>query len=189
MYSRTLQIVVGVHVLTLAVCTYIAAIEIESILVTGFICSATGFMVGAMASVAKKRVLAFAGFLTPILAVTLFILEAFILNLGPDKAALPFCIVFIANQVIATVVMLVQMYVDLESEGAQIWRLTIRMLLLLTVSFSVFFAIAKYLLQRDHNVMMWTALGLLGLTFVGLSLVLFTAFSKSRDETGNGVNN
>ncbi len=47
-----------VHVLVLAICTYIAAIEIESIVVTGWICSITGIATGIAATKFKKPLLA-----------------------------------------------------------------------------------------------------------------------------------
>ena len=78
----------SLHLLALAVCTYIAAIEIESILVTGWICSATGIAMGISTLACKRPLLAAAGFLTPLIAAILFVLEAFLLELGPRRAAL-----------------------------------------------------------------------------------------------------
>ena len=167
----------SIHLLTLAVCTYIAANRIESILVTGWICSASGFALGVSAIVAQRYLLAAVGFLTPIIAVVLFVLEVKFLHLGPGRAALPFCIVFIVNQVLTTLVVLVQLSKIASPPETRTLQITIKTLIVSMVSFSIFFALTRYLLQRQHNWLMAVALGLLGLTFVGLTVVLYTAVS------------
>ena len=165
----------GIHLLALAVCTYIAAIEIKSIIVTGLICSVTGIATGISASISKRFLLAAAGFLTPSIAVTLFVLENFFLDLGPGGAALPFCVVFIVNQVIATLIILVQLNILVAPATALAKQITIKTLMVSMVSFSVFFAVARHLLAREHDWLMALALGLLGLTFVGLTVALYIA--------------
>lgn len=169
-----------VHLSALAICTYIAAIKIESILVTGWICSITGIAMSASAIAYKKPVLATAGCLTPIIAVILFALEASVLNLGPRRAALPFCIVFIINQLIATLTILIQLHILIAPPGARVRQLTIKTLMVYVASFSVFFAIAKHLLNRQHDWLMALALSLLGLTSVGLSVALYTAIANRK---------
>lgn len=166
----------GVHILALAICTYIAAIEIKTILVSGWNCSATGIAMAIAALASKQPLLALAGFLTPFLAVFLFILEAFALNLGPVRAAQPFCIAFIVNQVLCTLIILVQLSIFAGPGTTPVRQITIRTLMVSMVSFSVFFAIARSLLSREHNWLMALALALLGLTFVGLTVALYTAF-------------
>jgi hypothetical protein len=175
MKQRTCIALCSLHLLALAVCTYIAAIEIETILVTGWICSATGLAMGISAIACKKPVLAAAGFLTPIIAVVLFVLETAFLHLGPRNAALPFCIVFIVNQVLATVVILVQLRMFTAPPGTRATQIALKTLMVSMVSFSVFFAIARRLLEREHDWLMALALGLLGLASVGLSVVLYSA--------------
>ncbi len=170
----------SIHLLALAICTYIAAIEIESILVTGCICSLTGIATGISAIICKRPLLAAAGFLTPIIAVVLYVLEAFFLHLGPGDAALPFCIVFIINQVIATLMILVQLNILIAPAGWRTKQITIRTLMVSMVSFSVFFAIARHLLKLQHNWLMAVALGLLGLTFVGLTVSLYSAIANRK---------
>ncbi len=173
MKRKTCITLSSIHLLAIAICTYIAAIEIESILTTGWICLATGIAMGISAIMCKRPVLAVAGFLTPVIAVVLFVLEAFFLHLGPGDAALPFCIVFIINQVVATLTILVQLNILVVPVRPRALQITIKMLMVSMVSFSVFFAIAKHLLVREHDWLMGLSLGLLGLTFVGLSVTLY----------------
>lgn len=166
------------HLLVLAVSTYIAAIQIETILATGGICSITGIGTAVSAMKCRRPVLAAAGFLTPIIAVTLFVLEAFLMHLGPGKAAFPFCIVFIINQVIATLTILVELNIMIAPTGARRNQITMRTLMVSMVSFSVFFAVARHLVKRQHNWLMALALGLLGLTFVGLTVAAYSALTR-----------
>ena len=168
----------SIHLLALAVCTYIAAGQIETILATGWICFATGLAAGISASVCKRPLLAAAGFLTPILAVALTVLESMFLHLGPGDAALPFCIIFIINQVFVTLATLVELNLMTAPAGARGRQITIRTLIVSTASFSVFFAVARQLLERQHDWMMAMALGLLGLTSVGLTVSLYTAITN-----------
>jgi hypothetical protein len=168
----------SIHLLGLAICTYIAAIEIQTIEATGLICSIAGVALGISAIKCRRPILAAAGFSTPIMAVTLLVLEAFFLKLGPNRAALPFCIVFIVNQVIATLTILIQLNIVFAPPGVRRKQITIKTLLVCMASFSVFMTIAKSLLVREHDWMMALALGLLGLTFVGLTVALYTAFTN-----------
>jgi hypothetical protein len=165
----------SIHLLALAICTYLAASDIKSILITGWICSTTGIATGISAIKCKRPILAAAGFLTPTIAVILFVLEALLLQLGPGRVALVFCIVFIINQVIATLTILVQLNILIAPAGARGKQITMRTLMVAMVSFSVFFAIARHLLERKHDWLMSLALGLLGLTFVGITVAVYTA--------------
>ncbi len=170
----------ALHVMTLAVCTYIAAHEIETILVTGWICSFTGILVLVIGWRRRNRWLMLVGCSTPLLAISLFLLEAFVLQWGPHKAAQPFGTVFIIQQVIASVVTLVQINLFVRDEATRSTPLTIQTLLVLTVSFSVFFAAAKQLLAQEHNWIMYMSLGLMGLTFVGLTMAGYRAWETKR---------
>jgi hypothetical protein len=156
-----------VHILTFAVCTYIAAIKIETILATGWICSSTGLIAGIGSLSIKERALAVVSFLTPIVAIVLTALEALILNLGPNRASLPFCIVFIIVQLVTTVVSFRSFRF-----GSDAKQISLRTMLLATTAFSVVFAVARQLLHREHNVVMLIALTLAGLTFVGTVLTI-----------------
>ena len=155
------------HILAFAVCTYIAALSIETILITGWICSATGVLAGTASLVIKERGLAAVSFLTPIIAVVLTLLEALILNLGPRGAALPFCVVFIVVQLVTTLVSFRSFRFGPDAK-----RISIRTMLIATAAFSIVFAVARQLLQREHNVLMLIALSLAGLTFVGTVLTI-----------------
>lgn len=181
MKRKTCIALCSIHLLALAVCTYIAAIQIKSLLVTGIICSFTGIAMGVLAIACNKRLLAAAGFLTPAIAVILLVLEAFILQLGSTRAAFPFCVVFIVNQVIATLTILVQLNILIASASSRPQQVTLKTLIVSITSFSVFFAISKQLLNRQHDWLMALALGLLGLTFVGLTVTLYALFSKQSD--------
>jgi hypothetical protein len=122
------------------------------------------------------------GFLTPVIAVILVILEAFLLHFGPSRAALPFCVVFIVNQVFATIVILVQLRIITAPPGTRAAQVTTKTLLVLIVSFSVFFAAARHLLQREHNWLMALSLGLIGVVFAGLTVVLYTVVVNRNTE-------
>ncbi|MEQ1824740.1 MAG: hypothetical protein ABL921_02295 [Pirellula sp.] len=174
--GRVCAVLASIHLITVAVCTYIAAIEIESIIVTGWICAATGLASGIAAFMAKKKSLAFALFLTPILAIILFVLEAFFLHLGPQRAALPFCIVFIVNQFSTVVATLVEMNRDLWHKS----QVSIGALLSCTFFCALFSALVRFLLERKHNAMMIVALGMAGLTLVGLALSIYNVIVSSR---------
>lgn len=162
-----------IHILALTVCTYIAAIQIETILVTGWICSATGVMAGIGAIVVRERGLAAVSFLTPIIAIVLTALETSVLNLGPGGAALPFCVVFIIVQLITTLISFRSFRFGADSK-----QISIRTMLLVTVAFSIVFAVARHLLQREHDVVMLVALTLAGLTFVGIVLTINNWFAS-----------
>ena len=156
-----------IHILAFAVCTYIAALEIETILVTGWICSATGVIAGIGSLVIKDRGLAAVSFLTPIVAVVLTALEALVLNLGPQGAAFPFCVVFIIVHLLTTFVSFRSFRFGTDSK-----QISIQTMLLATAAFSIVFAVARQLLQREHDVVMLIALTLAGLTFVGTVLTI-----------------
>src|SRR5262245_36036239 len=95
------------HLIALAISTYIASIDIETIMVSGVVCSITGIAAAIAAIRCKRLELVMAGFSTSILAVTLVLLEAFVFQLGPQRAAFPFCVIFIINQIITAVMILI----------------------------------------------------------------------------------
>ena len=70
---------------------------------------------------------------------------------------------------------LVQLHILTAPPGRRAKQITIKTLMVSMVSFSVFFAIARQLLEREHDWLMALALGLLGLTFVGLGIALYSA--------------
>jgi hypothetical protein len=179
MKRQTCVVLSSIHLLTLAICTYVAAIDITSILVSGWICSITGFAAGISALRCKRLLLAIVGFLTPCIAVILFNIEVAFLHLGPRRAAFPFTVVFIVNQVVGTIIVLVHLNIFIGPEGASAKQVTLKTLMIAMVSFSLFFAMARHLLERQHDWLMHLALGLLGLTFVGLTVTLFAAIGKS----------
>ncbi len=161
-----------IHVLAFAVSTYIAAVDIESILVSGWICSATGLFAGIASLIAGKSALSVVSFLTPVVAITLTLLEASILQLGPSLAALPFCIIFIIVQLTTNLVTFCSI-----NEGVSSKQISIKTMLIATFAFAVVFAIVRYLLQREHNTIMLIALTLAGLTFVGIVLSIHQMLS------------
>ena len=171
-----------IHVLAFAISTYIAAVDIESILVTGWICSATGLIAGIASLIAKKRSLSAVSFMTPLVAITLTLLEACVLELGPSRAALPFCIIFIVVQLTTNFVTFLSI-----NEGAKSKQLSIKTLLVATFAFAVFFAIVRYLLKREHDTIMLIALTLAGLTFVGIVLSIHQLISSRRKPSGERI--
>lgn len=178
MQHRTLLLLGSLHALALAVSTYIAALEIESILVSGLICSATGLTLAITARLHGRPQLALAGGATPALALLMTVLEAAVLQLGPTRAAIPFSIVFIANQFLTTLIILVELHRLTAPDGELPRRVTLRALIVAMTSFCVFFAAAKYLLTLGHEWHMSVALGLMGLTTVGLTGVWHAALTE-----------
>ena len=166
------QVVVAVlcivHILAFTICTYIAAIDIETILVTGWICFATGLVAGISATVARELSLAWAAFLAPIVAFVLVFLEVGVLHLGPNRAALPFCIVFFVTQLATTLGSFRSIRFGSNSK-----QISLSLMLVTTAAFSVVFSVARFLLQREHNILMLIALSMAGLTFVGIVLTVY----------------
>lgn len=169
-----------IHLSAMAVSTYIASIKIETILATGFLCSFTGLIAGIAALACKRPILALPGLMVPVLAVMLFVLEACFLNLGPGRAAMPFGIIFLFNQSITTPTILVQLSLLCAPAAAAPRQIALRTLLVAMTSFAVFFGIARHLLSRPHDWLMASALGLLGLTFVGLCVLACSVIANRR---------
>ena len=169
-----------IHLSAIAVCTYIASIKIETILVTGYLCSFTGTAAGIAALASRRPILALPGFVVPVLALVLFVLEAYFLHLGPGRAAKPFAIVFIINQAITTPTILVYLNILCAPAAAVPRQIALRTLLVAMTSFAVFFGAARQLLTRPHDWLMATALGLLGLTFVGLCVLAYSVIANLR---------
>lgn len=172
-----------IHVLAFAICTYIAALEIESILITGWICSATGIAAGVAALVARNRAIAVACFLTPVLAITLTILEIAVLELGPGRAALPFSIIFVITQLITNLIVFHSLSRVQRESSTEPLQISIKTMLVLTLAFAICFAIARKLLQFKHDTMMVIALALAGLTFIGVVLTVYNWFSSWRTKS------
>ena len=125
-------------------------------------------MIAGIASlIARERAIAAVSFLTPIVALVLTVVEVSVLNLGAGRAALPFCVVFIIVQIVTTLISFRSF-----SFGSDSKQISIRTMLLATVAFSIVFAIARKLLQREHDVVMLIALTMAGLTFVGIVLTI-----------------
>lgn len=164
------------HILTFTICTYIAAHEIRTILVSAWICSLTGIVAGLAALVSLNVWLSLVSFLTPMVAVALFLLEILILNLGPRRAALPFCITFIVVQLITNLVSFCTFKFG-DGRKKTINQISIRTMLVATVAISIFFAIARLLFRWEHDTIMLVALALTGLTFVGVVLTVVRLIS------------
>ena len=182
MPHRTCLILCSIHLLVLAISTYIAAYNIESILVSGVVCSITGLVAAISARGAGRPLLAMAAAATPAMAFVMLCLEAFVLHLGPHRAAEPFSIVFIVNQVISTLVILVELNILCSPSGKLATQVTLQTLLIAMAGFGVFFAVAKFLSQLHHHWRMSLALGLLGLAFVGLCSLWYSVLRPQRSE-------
>jgi hypothetical protein len=168
----------ALHLAVLAVCTYVAAYEIRTILFTGLLCSGTALVAAVLAVFCGRFVLAGAALATPLIAIILFVLEVFFLNLGPHQAAAPFCIVFLLNQIVSTTTMLVEINLLTRPEGAKAWQVTLRTLLAAMVGFALFFGLARYLSELGHDWIMTLALGLAGITCVGLATMFYATFAR-----------
>lgn len=164
----------NVHLLAMAVTTYLASYGIETILVSGPICALTGLFAGFVSGMIKRAVLALACFAAPLIAITLFLLEALVLHLGPDKAARPFMLVFLVNQAVSLPVILLQLRNVLNGNREEKQQISLRTLMITTALFAAVFALARLLLEHsDHGVLMGAALALLGLTIGGQALFAY----------------
>ena len=133
------------HILALSVSTLIATVYIESILVTGFICSLTGMASGIASFSVRRFQMGTISLSTIGIAIVLVILESSLLHLGPQRAALPFSIVFLANQIITNFVLIRGMH-QLASRGdTHSTTFTIRSLLFVMTSVAIACAVAKTL--------------------------------------------
>ena len=162
-----------IHILTFSVCTYIAAIDIESILFTGWVCSATGLLAGIWALASRERALAAVSFLTPIVAVALTLLEINVLKLGPNVAARPFCIVFIVVQIITNLISFRSLW-----SGSNTKQISIRSLMLVAVGVSLVSAVSRQLLLLEHDIIMLIGLIMSGLTIVGVVITIFNLMAS-----------
>jgi hypothetical protein len=178
MHYRTCLILCSIHLLVLAISTYIAAYEIESILVSGIVCSITGLVAALFARRTGRLLLVWACAMTPIMAVIMTALEALVLHLGPMGAAEPFSIVFIINQLISTLVILIELNILTSSSGNVRTQITLQTLMIAMAGFGVFFGVTKLLSRFEHHWRMSLALGLLGLAFVGLCSLWYSVLKS-----------
>lgn len=170
-----------IHLLAMAISTYIASTEIETILVSGPICSLTGIVAGIAALFLRRPILAIACFAAPILAVTLFIAEAMFLKLGPGRAAQPFMIIFLINQMLSLPIILLQLRQVINRARDERQQISLKTLMVTTAIFAAVFALLRLLQGRsDHSLMMYLALILLGLTVGAEALFVYYAVRYRR---------
>lgn len=174
----------SIHLLVLAGSTYAAAVHIKSILTTGWICSLTGVLCGLAGWKCRRTEIAIAGFATVGIAILLWGLEGLVLNLGPQKAMLPFCIVFFVNSLLSTLIILVGLRLLFAPRDALKLQLSLSTLLVAMTTFGVFLGIARVLLFMGHNWLMTIALGLAGLTMVGLGATLYATVATASKRSG-----
>lgn len=175
------KVIVGIvlsclHLLAMAIATYVASIQIETILASGPICSVTGIMAGMAAIFLGRPILAVACFAAPLLAVTLFIAEAFFLNWGPGGAAQPFTMIFLLNQAISLPIILLQLRQVINRARLERKQISLRALMVTTAIFAAVFALLRFLQEHAaHGTLMLLALILLGLTVGGEGLFAYYA--------------
>lgn len=177
---RVCLITASIHLLAMAVSTYVAAYEIRTILVSGVICSLTGMVAGGMALATRRYLLALGSSIAPGLAGTLFVLESFYWNWGPQRAADPFMMIFLAHQVVTMPLILVQLRLLYRHPESSQTQLTLRMVMLTVALFATIFSLSRVLLEmQEHSWLMAIALGFLGATLVGLAAVVYSAWRTS----------
>ena len=182
--TRVCVVLANVHLLTMAVATYVASYDIETILVSGPICAVTGLAAGLSAGLINRVVLSLACCAAPMIALTLFLLEAFVLNLGPGKAAFPFMLVFLINQAISLPVILLQLRQVINRTREERQQISLRALMVTTAIFAALFALARLLISHsDHGVVMVAALAMLGLTIGGQALFIYYALKPEPRST------
>lgn len=138
------------HILALSVSTLIATAKIESILVTGIVCSLTGIAAGIASFYVRRFGMGIIALNTFAIAVALFILEAYFLHMGPQKAALPFSIVFLVNQILTNVILIRGIHQIATVGEAVRSTFTIRLLLVAMTAVAIGCAIAKSLPREGH---------------------------------------
>ncbi len=174
------SVAASIHLLGLSIATLIATVEIHSILISGWICSCSGIIAGVFAAWARRWRSFVTLMMTPILAICLVIVE-FFLSLGPDRAGIPFSIVFLMHQTISSILLIS----DLRRNGVEAadelsGRFTIRTLLVIMVIVAVFFSIWRLAIQTDNAACIGMALLLVGLNSVGIALA-FIRHRASKD--------
>lgn len=128
-----------IHLLLLSISTYVAAVvDIETILVSGVICSISGLIAGVVSLHENRFLLGAICLLTPLLALALLLLEAFVLHLGPSKAKVPFCIVFVLNQTVTTLVGIGQLVLAIVPQVALKKQFSLSGLMSMTCSLAAF---------------------------------------------------
>ncbi|RCS43237.1 hypothetical protein DTL42_18950 [Bremerella cremea] len=165
-----------VHLLAMGCSTYVASLQIKTILVGGPICSVTGIAAGISALYLRRLILAMACFAAPLLAITLFIAEAIFLKMGPDRAAQPFMIIFLLNQAISLPIILLQLRQIINQSGSERKQISLRALMVTTAIFAAVFALLRFLQENaEHGMLRLIALILLGLTIGGEGLFAYYA--------------
>lgn len=175
------KVIVGIvlsclHLLAMAISTYVASMEIETILASGPICSVTGILGGIAAIFLGRPILVIACFAAPLLAISLFVAEAFFLHWGPGRAAQPFMMIFLLNQAISLPIILLQLRQVINQTRIERKQISLRALMITTAIFAAVFALLRFLQEHaEHGTLMLLALILLGLTVGGEGLFAYYA--------------
>ena len=157
----------SVHQLGLSIATLIASVEIHSILISGWICSCSGIIAGIFAAWAGRWRSFVTLIMTPILAICLVVVES-IIRLGPDRAAIPFSIVFLVHQTVSSILLIGDLRpYRVDAEDQLSGKYTIRTLLVLMVLVAVFFSLYRLAIKTSNAACVGMALILVVLNAVG----------------------
>ena len=158
----------SIHLVAMSLSTLIAAVDITSIITTGWICSFTG-MVAAWHYFRNANWLAFlACASTIVIALVLVALESTYLRLGPTRAALPFSLVFLVNQSITSMVLLYNIHADISGNTTSSSTFTIRSIMFVMVITAIACAVTKAGPSDGYLVSIFLAGVLFLLTLFGL---------------------
>ncbi len=158
----------AIHLVAMSLSTLIAAVDITSIITTGWICSCTG-MVAAWHYLRDSKWLAFlACASTIVIAIVLVVLESIFLHLGPIRAAPPFSLVFLVNQSTTSMVLLYNIHADISGTTTSSSTFTIRSIMFVMVITAIACAVTKAGPSDGYLVSIFLAGVLFLLTLFGL---------------------
>ncbi len=169
--SRFFRPLICLYVLATSFSTLAAVIEIETILVTGVICSFTGIVAGISALMKSETREVIAAWSIPAMALLLFFLESQLLHLGPKKAAMPFSILFILNQAIANYILLRCVTKHARTAGSGLPSFGIQSILFMTAVMALGLAFVQAFFPAANSLMVFLALVIVGITIICLLTV------------------
>lgn len=162
------SVAAAIHLMGLSIATLIASIEIHSILISGWMCSCSGIIAGVFAALARRWRSFVILMMTPVMAICLVVLESFML-LGPNRAAVPFSIVFLVHQTISSVLLISDFHrYSVETVDRLSGKFTIRTLLVLMVLVAVFFSVFRFAMRTNNAACVGMAFILVVLNTVGI---------------------
>jgi hypothetical protein len=157
---KSLAVIVGLTLAASSAAIIAAAVEIESIVVTGPIAGIVGLLLALVAALLRWRMLTAASLSLPILGVIVFL--AIILNSwSPREAQTPVTVMLLAYEVLAAPLWLRGLWrITHDSPpGAAKWQVSLRSLMLLTFVVAVTLGLTRLALTFSTELLVAIAVG------------------------------